>query len=107
MRFFCNFRRGLTQQQCIDELNSSFGDEAQGPRPSEIIYCSGLLGISEANVHSILFEDLTVKKICSCWIEQNLSIAQKKTHVDWSKEMLQKYGRGASKHGYDIVDLCV
>ena len=26
---FYNFRRGLTQQQCIDELNSSFGDEAR------------------------------------------------------------------------------
>ena len=24
---FYNFRRGLTQQQCIDELNSIFGDE--------------------------------------------------------------------------------
>ena len=25
---FYNFRRGLSQQQCIDELNSIFGDEA-------------------------------------------------------------------------------
>ncbi|XP_025154440.1 histone-lysine N-methyltransferase SETMAR-like [Harpegnathos saltator] len=25
---FYNFRRGLSQQQCIDELNSTFGDEA-------------------------------------------------------------------------------
>ena len=25
---FYNFRRGLTQQQCIDEFNSIFGDEA-------------------------------------------------------------------------------
>lgn len=25
---FCNFRRGLTQRWCIDELNSHFGDEA-------------------------------------------------------------------------------
>ena len=24
---FYNFRRGLTQQQCIDEVNLSFGDE--------------------------------------------------------------------------------
>ena len=30
---FYNFQRGLTQQQCIDELDSIFGDEApsQGP----------------------------------------------------------------------------
>ena len=32
-----------------------------------------------------------------------MSIGQKKASVDWSKEMLQKYDRGASKHGYDIV----
>ena len=25
---FYNFRHGLTQQQCIDELNEIFGDEA-------------------------------------------------------------------------------
>ena len=25
------------------------------------------------------------------------------TQFDWSKEMLQKYDRGASKHVYDIV----
>ena len=24
---FCNFRRRLTQEQCINELNSIFGDE--------------------------------------------------------------------------------
>ena len=33
----------------------------------------------------------------------NLSIAQEKARVDWSKEMLQKYVRGDSKYVYDIV----
>ena len=32
-----------------------------------------------------------------------MSIAQKKACVDWSKEIIQKYDRGASKHVYDIV----
>ena len=32
-----------------------------------------------------------------------LGPAQKKARVDWSKKMLQKYDRGASKHVYDIV----
>ena len=61
------------------------------------------LGISGTNIHSILHEHLTVKKNCSRWIPHNWSIAQKKTRVDWSKEMLQKYNRGASKHVYNIV----
>ena len=34
---FYNFRCGLTQQQCIDELNSIFGDEA----PSSVSRCYG------------------------------------------------------------------
>ena len=29
--------------------------------------------------------------------------AQNKARLDWSKEMLEKYDRGASKHVYDIV----
>ena len=57
------------------------------------------LGISGTSIHSILHEHLSVKKIYS----HNLLIAQKKTPVDWSKEMLKKYDRGASKHVYDVV----
>ena len=38
------------------------------------------------------------------WLSKtNLSIAQKKARVDWLKEMLKKYDRGALKHVYDIV----
>ena len=36
------------------------------------------LGISGTSIHSILHEHLTVKKICSRWIPNNLSIAQKR-----------------------------
>ena len=61
------------------------------------------LGISGTSIHSILHEYLTVKKICSRGIPQNLSIAQKKARVDWSKEMLQRNDRGTSKHVYDIA----
>ena len=33
------------------------------------------LGISGTSLHSILHQDLTVRKICSSWIPHNLSIA--------------------------------
>ena len=61
------------------------------------------LGITGTSIHSILHKHLTVKKICSCWLPHNLSIAQKKVRVNWSKEMFQKYDPSASKHVYDIV----
>ena len=46
---------------------------------------------------------LTVKKISSRWLQYNLSIAHKKARIYWSREMFQKYDRGASKHVSDIV----
>ena len=44
-----------------------------------------------------------LKKFFLLWIPHNFSIAEKKVRVDWSKEMFQKYDRGASKHIFDIV----
>ena len=38
---FYNFRRVLTQQQCIDELNSIFGDEV--PSRTSVYQCYGEL----------------------------------------------------------------
>ena len=61
------------------------------------------LGISGTSIYSVLHEHLTVKKICSPWIPQNLPIGHKKACVDWSKEMHRKYDRDDSKHVYDIV----
>ena len=61
------------------------------------------LDISYTSIHSILLEHLAVKKIWSCWIPHNLTIAQTKARVDWSIKMLGKYDRGASKDVYKIV----
>ena len=41
--------------------------------------------------------------MCSRWIPHNMSNAQNKARVDWSKEMPQKYDHCASKQVYDIV----
>ena len=61
------------------------------------------LGISSTGRHSILHAHLAVKKICTCWIPRNLTIAPTKVRVDWCKEMLEKYDGGASKDVYKIV----
>ena len=42
-----NFRRELTQQHCIDELNSIFGDKA----PSSTSVCDGMVNSTEVVVH--------------------------------------------------------
>ncbi|XP_033254026.1 histone-lysine N-methyltransferase SETMAR-like [Drosophila miranda] len=143
---FHNFRRGLSQQECVDELSSLYGekapskttvyrwfakfnsgrssvaDEFREGRPNvvsqnidgvrELIVqdrhvtyreIEASLHISSTSIHSILHEHLVVKKVCSRWIPHNLSLAQKKDRVNWSKEMLKKFDRGASKDVYKIV----
>ena len=84
---FYNFRRGLTQQQCIDELNSIFLQaEFHNGRPSPVVVAETVdavrqlilqdphltyreiettLGINGSSIYSILHEDLTVKKMYS------------------------------------------
>ena len=61
------------------------------------------LGINGTSIHSILLEHLTIQKFCSHWITHNIVNRSKKACVDWSKEMLLKYDRDASKHVYDTV----
>ena len=45
---FYNFRLGLTQQQCIDKLNSIIADEA----PLEPEFIDGIVNSTEVVVHS-------------------------------------------------------
>ena len=56
------------------------------------------LGRSLTSIPSILHEQLAPKKICFRWIPNNLWYRSKKVHVDWSKQMFEKYDRGRSLH---------
>ena len=47
------------------------------------------LGTSRTSIQSILHEHLTVKKICSRWIPDNLSIAQKNQSIRVAKVLRQ------------------
>ena len=97
------FREGLPKSIVVPETIDAVRQLILHDR--HMTYCGieTTLGISGTSIHSILHEHLTVKKIFSHWIPHNMSIAQKKARVNWLKEMLQKYDRGASKHVYDIV----
>ena len=57
------------------------------------------LGISFTSIHSILHEQLAVKRFVLVGSRKR----SKKVRVDWCKEMLAKYDRGASKDVYKIV----
>ena len=54
------------------------------------------LGISGTSIHSILHEDLTVKKICSRCISHNLSISQKNQSIRVQKMLRQLVERHAN-----------
>jgi [histone H3]-lysine36 N-dimethyltransferase SETMAR len=61
------------------------------------------LGIGMTQIKTILHDHLGVRKLCARWIPHNLTEAQKKARVKWSKEMLKKYDHGRFKAVYDIV----
>ena len=62
------------------------------------------LGISGTSIHSILHKYFLVKNnLFALDPTQFVNRLKKGSCQDWSKEMLQKYDLGASKHVYDIV----
>ena len=58
---FYNLRHGLTQQQCIVELNSIFGDEAPS-RTSGMVNSSGLIVHSKMNFVKAVQNQLLFRK---------------------------------------------
>jgi len=113
-RWFAEFKRG----RC------SLSDEYREGRPStavtpenidnvrtmikadrHVTYCEirASLGIGMSQIHSILHDNLAVKKLCSRWIPHNLTKAQKDARVAWSKATLKRFNGGASNLVWNIV----
>ena len=97
------FREGRPKSVDVPETIAAVRQQMLQDRQVSYREIEKTLGISGPSIHSILHEHLIVKKNCLRSIPHYLLIAQKKACVDWSKEMLHKYDRGASKQVYDIV----
>ncbi|GBP13351.1 hypothetical protein EVAR_8260_1 [Eumeta japonica] len=54
------------------------------------------LKIGMSQIQSILHKHLVIKKLCSGWILQNLTEAQKTDPVIWCNAMLIRFKKGAS-----------
>ena len=62
------------------------------------------LGISVESVHTILKEKLLVTKVCcSRWIPHSLSDEQKLCRVQFSQDMLAKFGPGGNYRLSDVI----
>ncbi|XP_065064059.1 protein GVQW3-like [Rhopilema esculentum] len=59
--------------------------------------------IGAAALHTILHENLQVRKVAACWVPHCFSDEQKEQRVNWCQFMLQKFNEGKSKRVYDIV----
>ena len=106
--FFYNFRHGLTQQQCIDELNSIFGDEApsrnsvyrwygefnRGHSSLQDVFCDGrpksvvILGIIDA-VRQLI---LQYRHVSYREIEKTLGISGTSIHSILHEHLTVKCG---------------
>ena len=96
------FRQGRPKSVVVPEIINAVRQLVLQDR--YVIYgeIETILGISGTSIYSILHEHFTVKKFV-CIGSHKICQSLKKASVDKSREMLQKYDRGASKHVYDIV----
>ncbi|CAH1962388.1 unnamed protein product [Acanthoscelides obtectus] len=116
---YYNFQRQLSQQECLAELVSVFGNEA--PHQSTISRCYGefkrgrvslsddpmvgapktaieaSLKISETSIQKILHEELGVRKLVSRWIPHLLTEEQKAARVNWCQKTHDLFNFGNSK----------
>ncbi|CAH2000122.1 unnamed protein product [Acanthoscelides obtectus] len=109
---YYNFQRQLSQQECLAELLSVFGNEA--PYQSTISRWYGKfkrgrvnlsdgwenvdaieasLKISKTSIHKILHGELVVRKLVSRWIPHLLTEEQKAVRVNWCQKTLDQNKR--------------
>ncbi|CAH2006642.1 unnamed protein product [Acanthoscelides obtectus] len=119
---YYNFQRQLSQQECLAELLSVFGNEA--PHQSTISrwyeeFKRGRVGLSDdprvvtqENVDAVcklMIEDRHVTyreieaKSVSRWIPHLLTEEQKAARVNWCQNTLDRFNSGNSKNVYSIV----
>ncbi|CAH1959045.1 unnamed protein product [Acanthoscelides obtectus] len=130
---YYNFQRQLSQQECLAELLSVFGNEA--PLQSTISCCFGefkrgrvslsddsrmgapktavtqenvdaieaSLKISKTSIQKILYEELGVRKLVFHWIPHLLTEEQKAARVTWCQKTLDRFNSGNSKNVFSIV----
>ncbi|CAH1975214.1 unnamed protein product [Acanthoscelides obtectus] len=119
---YYKFQRRLSQQECLDELLSVFGNEA--PHQSTIFRWYGEFkrgrvslngdprvgapktAVTQENVDAIqkiLYEELGVRKLVSRWIPHLLTEERKAARVNWCQKTLDRFNSGNSKNVYSIV----
>ncbi|CAH2000879.1 unnamed protein product [Acanthoscelides obtectus] len=125
---YYNFHRQLSQQECLAELLSVFGNEA--PHQSTISRWYGefkpggvslsdhssvgapKMAVTQENVDAVrklIIEDRHVTyleieaKLVSRWMPHLLTEEQKAARVNWCQKMLDRFNSGNSKNVYSIV----
>ena len=93
------FREGCPKSVAVPETTDAVRQLVLQDRRVTYREIETTLGISGTIIHSILHEHLTVKKICSRWMPQNLSIAQKNQSVRVAKVLRQLVQRHAKVYG--------
>ncbi|GBP82129.1 hypothetical protein EVAR_62182_1 [Eumeta japonica] len=61
------------------------------------------LGIGVNQVHKVFHEYLAVRKLCTRWIPNNLTDAQKLRRINYCREMMQRFAGGDLSAVYDII----
>ena len=72
-------------------------------RHTTIALISDKLGLSIGSIHTIIHEDLRMRKVCSRWVPHLLSDDQKRRRVECASTILSEFGPEGLKRITDIV----
>ncbi|CAH1971996.1 unnamed protein product [Acanthoscelides obtectus] len=115
---YYNFQRQLSQQECLAELLTVFGNDAPYHFSDDPRVGASKMAVTQENVDAvrkliiedrhtsiqkILHEGLGVRKLVSRWIPHLLTEEQKLARVNWYQKTLDRFNSGNSKNVYSIV----
>ncbi|XP_023720624.1 uncharacterized protein LOC111871627 [Cryptotermes secundus] len=104
VRVQCNWGQWTAVQEMHQLLCAGFVTKACTPdstqRVSDLILekrfitfdeLENATGLSCGTLHTIIHQDLKMKKICAQWVPHSLTIVQKQKHVETCQQLLQLF----------------
>ncbi|CAH2016103.1 unnamed protein product [Acanthoscelides obtectus] len=98
---YYNFQRQLSQQECLAELLSAFGNEA--PHQSTISRWYGEFKHGRVSLSDVHQKLRRVRKLVTRWIPHLFTEEHKAARVNWCQKTLDHFNSGNSKNVYSIV----
>ena len=86
-------RSGRPSTSTSQEIVARCSELVEQDRRRTVDYLSQCLNISTGSTHSILVDNLQMRRVCARWVPRLLTVEQKATRVTLCNQMLRRYRR--------------